>query len=160
MDKAVKLIRRESWYKTYNDDAKVVSMVTDFKVYKDCKSSGYALSFPIYSLDKVLYNLERNKINYRLVFENISKDFGDDNNYDNFRNGNLPSVYYVLGKEVKRKVKGSFKVQFEGEDIEEYIIGENINNEAELVKKILSSNINDIMDINGNKVKLIDKNIE
>lgn len=152
----VKLKHLGGWYKTYDDDAKIVSMVTDFKVFYDFHTSRYGLTFPDVSIEKVTYNLELNHISYELVGEDLIKEF-ESNNYDNFINGNLPSIYYVLGKECYRKVKGNFKVQYIGENIEEYVIGDNIDQNALLVKKVISHNVNDIMDINGYKVLLVKK---
>ena len=155
----VKLKHLGSWFKTYDDDARIVSLVTDFKVYYDFHTTRYVLTFPDISIEKVIYNLELNHISYELINENVIKEF-ESNNYDNFVNGNLPSVYYVLGKAYNRKIKGSFKAQYIGEDIVEYVIGNNIDQNALLVKKVISHNVNDIMDVNGYKVLLIEKNIE
>ena len=69
-------------------------------------------------------------------------------------------------KKVKKKTnnkktiyKGFFIIQFQGEEEQEYIIGENISNDAEMVKIVSSSEEGEEIIINDEKALLVKKNV-
>lgn len=159
--KCVKLYHKGNWYKAYNDDAKIVAFIMDYKLFEDIKSTVPSVGFPESSLEKVIDALCRNKINYILPYdENKLRDFGKENNYDKFLFHDLPFSYVVDGFQAKKKPKGSFIVKYDNEPEEEFVIGENINEDAELVKCVEKGNVGDILSINDYKIEIISKNIE
>ncbi len=60
----------------------------------------------------------------------------------------------------KTNYSGSFVVKFDGEDEEEFVIGKNISNDAELVKLVYNSEVGKIIKINAEQALLISKNIK
>lgn len=160
MKKILKLIHLGSWYKCYGDDAKVISFITDYKLFEDNRTLQPTIGFPESSIDKVVNYLNTNKISYTLVNDSDRiYDFGEENNYERFLHNDLPFSYVVNGKTITKKVEGSFTIKFENEDPENYVIGENISSEAELTKKIIPANEGDFIVINNEKVELIKKDI-
>ncbi len=159
MDNAVILTHGDYWYRAYGDSAYVLSFITDYKLFEDSNTKRPAVSFPIDSIDKVISLLNKNKINYYLKYEDIYKDFGEENNFKNFIHKDLPFSYIKENEVIKKIPKGSFKVQYEGENPEEYVIGEDISEDAELTKKVEESNIGDVIEINQYKIRVIEKNI-
>lgn len=59
-----------------------------------------------------------------------------------------------------RKILGSFILKFEGEEEQEFIIGENINSEAEIVKLVIKGYAGKIITINNEKVLIVSKNLK
>ncbi len=55
--------------------------------------------------------------------------------------------------------KGSFIIQFQGEEEQEYIIGENISNDAEMVRIVSLSEEGEEIIINDEKAILVKKNV-
>lgn len=159
MNKYVKLKHLGSWYKAYDDDAKIISFITDYKLFEDNFTLKPSIGFPERLIDKVIEILIKNKINYQIVGDKEeSHDFGVYNNYDRFLYQNLP-FSYVAGNKIEKKPYGKFKVKYDGEPEEEYVIGENINEGTELVKKVIENNIGDIICINNFKIEIISKEI-
>ena len=104
--------------------------------------------------------MHKNKINYILRYDDDKIiDFGEENNFDRFLHNDLPFSYVVSNGIIEKKAEGSFKVQYEGEDVEEYRIGIDINPDAELVKKVIKANIGDIIKINEFNILVVYKNI-
>jgi hypothetical protein len=160
MNKTVKFIQVGYWFKCYGDDAKVVSFLTNFKLFEDNKTMKPTVGFPIESIDKVIAKLKTYKVNYMIDNSEIH-DFGKENNYDRFLYNNLPFSYVVRENTVNKKISGCFKVKYESEpDCEEFIINDTISQDAELTKKVLSSVVGETIIINDEKIKIIEKNIE
>ena len=161
MNKTVRLIHLGSWYKCFGDDAKIISFITDYKLFEDIRTLQPTVGFPESSIDKVVTYLKQNKINYTLVNDSDRiYDFGNENNYDRFLHDDLPFSYVVNGRQVNKKITGRFIVKYESEEeSEEFIINDTISQEAELTKKVLSANIGDIVNINGERVLIIEKEI-
>lgn len=161
MKKYVRLIHLGTWYKCYGDDAKIISFITNYKLFEDLKTATPTVGFPEISIVKVTNNLRANKINYILVNDDDKiVDFGKENNYDNFLFNDLPFSYVVNGQIMQKKLKGYFIVQYENNEPEKFIINQNIKEDAELTKKVYKANINDTIVINEYKIKIIDKNID
>lgn len=161
MDKAVILYHLGNWYKAYNDSAKVISFIMDYKLYEDSNTKTPTVGFPESSIDKVVDILRRNRINYILKNDdNKLVDFKKFNNFDSFLHNDLPFSYVVPQGEITKQIKGSFVVKYEGEGPEEYIIGEDINQDTELVKKVVTTEEGKTFTINDYNVLLIRKNIE
>lgn len=161
MEKCVRLIHLGTWYKCYGDDAKVISFITNYKLFEDLRTGVPSVGFPEVSIDRVVRDLKANKINYMLVHDNDKiNDYGLENNYDKFLFNDLPFSYVIDGQTFQKKPKGSFIVQYEGEEPEEFIINDNIKDDAELTKKIAEAEINDVIVINDYKIKVIAKNID
>lgn len=157
---AVVLTHGEYWYRAYNDSAYVLSFLTDYKLYEDTQTKQPTVGFPIVSISNVLNLLQKNKINYFLKYENIYKDFGDENNFQRFLHKDLPFSYVKSNQTISKLPKGKFIVQYEGEKEEEFIIGNNITENAELTKQVINSNVGEIIKINNYNIKIIEKNIE
>ena len=64
------------FYQVFDDDAFLLHYLLDYKVI-DCK-----VGFPNNALNKVINILEAKKINYKIIGEDIIKDFKDLNKYD------------------------------------------------------------------------------
>lgn len=62
MDCCVKVYRHGNFYNVYGDDAKVVSVLTNYKVINN------RLGFPISMINKVIGLLDNNKISY-IIFD-------------------------------------------------------------------------------------------
>ena len=159
-EKTVVLKHLGSWYKVNFDGAYIVSFLMDYKLFEDPRYGAPTVGFPDSSIDRVVDLLRRNKINYMLKYDDDKLvDYGIDNNFDKFLHNDLPFSYVTSQGEIKKQPKGSFKVQYEGDEPEKYIIGENINPEAELVKKVENGNVGEIIKVNDFNVLIIEKSI-
>lgn len=159
--KTIKLYHFGTWYKAYNDDAKIISFLMDYKLFEDESSGTPTVGFPEISIDKVEINLRNNKVNYILINDGeVLKDFGSKNNYERFLYNDLPLSYLKGTHRVTSSPKGSFVVKYNNDPEEEFVISENgINENAELVKKVISHDLGENFDINGNTVTLLKKDI-
>lgn len=159
--KTIKLYHFGTWYKAYNDDAKIISFLMDYKLFEDESSGTPTVGFPEISIDKVEINLRNNKVNYILINDSeVLKDFGSENNYERFLYNDLPLSYLKGTHTVTSSPKGSFVVKYNNDPEEEFVISENgINENAELVKKVISHDLGENFDINGNTVTLLKKDI-
>lgn len=159
--KTIKLYHFGTWYKAYNDDAKIISFLMDYKLFEDESSGTPTVGFPEISIDKVEINLRNNKVNYILINDGeVLKDFGSENNYEKFLHNDLPLSYLKGSHIVTASPKGSFIVKYNNDPEEEFVIGENgINENAELVKKVVLHDVGENFDINGNMVTLLKKDI-
>lgn len=161
MEKCVRLIHLGTWYKCHGNDAKVISFITNYKLFEDIITRIPSVGFPESSINKVISDLKANKINYILINDDDKLvDFGMKNNYERFLFNDLPFSYVVDGKKVQKRFKGRFTVKYDGEEPEEFIINENINEDAELAIKVATAEINDFIKINEHNIKVIDKKIE
>lgn len=121
------------WFRVYNNDAVIINHVMNYKIFED-KTWPYenkiCCGFPEYVLDKVEYNLDKNKINYIVVdlLNNEYKfhDYEEENNYLEYLNKeDLPII-----KEEKRvdsneyvEVGDSVTIEnLKNNNIEEYTI--------------------------------------
>lgn len=157
--KTVKLYLSGNWFHAYDDDAKVVSFITNFKLYEDYQKLCPTVGFPYDSLTKVEGLLRENKINYVLLnHTNKFIDYKEENNYDKFLFNDLPYSYVVAGTKVKRKLYGDFTVQFD-EEPEKFVIGKNINQNAEIIEFVLNHQVNDKFIINDHECTLLEKNL-
>ena len=81
--KTVKLYLSGNWFHAYDDDAKVVSFITNFKLYEDYQRLCPTVGFPYDSLTKVEGLLRENKINYVLLnHTNKFIDYKEENAYE------------------------------------------------------------------------------
>ena len=64
------------FYQVFDDDALILHYLLDYKVI-DSK-----VGFPSNAINKVINSLEAKKINYKIIGEDIIKDFKDLNKYD------------------------------------------------------------------------------
>ena len=158
--KTVVLRHLGTWYHVYDDDAIVISNITQYKLFNDIKTEKLAVGFPDISIEKVISDLELYKINYILIYDdNILHDFGENNAYDKFVEGNviLPGMEHIRSDRI---AEGSFVVQYNNEPEETYTIGENISQDAKLVVEAIKHDIGDIFDIGDDKVRIVSKNIK
>lgn len=72
-----------------------------------------------------------------------------------------PVNYVELAKKQsmneKKKYHGSFKLKFDDGEEQVFIIDKNISNDAEIVKKVYSSQVGETIIINNEKIILVDK---
>ncbi len=156
--KVVKLYHIGSWYYVYQDDAYVVANVTGYKLYENPRSGIPTVSFPEYVIANVIDELASRKINYILPNdENKLKDFKEINQYNHYLK---KDSFVSYQKPQRKKITGSFTVQYNQEPYEEFIINQNINAQAKLVQKVIQYNIGDIFTIGDSQVKIIAKNIQ
>ena len=95
----VVFIRMGNFYETYNNDAYIISKIMNYKVKNI--SNNVRVGFPIISLNKVLDELNNNKINYIVIEKDeiykisIKKKFRGNNylNYDNNRLIRINNIY-------------------------------------------------------------------
>ena len=95
----VVFIRMGNFYETYNNDAYIISKIMNYKVKNI--SNNIRVGFPITSLNKVLDELNNNKINYIVIEKDeiykisIKKKFRDNNylNYDSNRLIRINNIY-------------------------------------------------------------------
>ena len=68
-------------------------------------------------------------------------------------------VEFAKNHAVKEKTKyhGSFTLKFDDGEINEFTIGRNISNDAEIVKKVYEAKAGDIIIINEEKILIINK---
>lgn len=94
-------IRIGNFYETYNNDACIISKIMNYKVKNI--SNNVRVGFPITSLNKVLDELNNNKINYIVIEKDeiykisIKKKFRD-NNYSNYDNNRLIRINNIYSK--------------------------------------------------------------
>jgi DNA mismatch repair ATPase MutS len=62
----VVLLKLGTFYETYNDDAKIISYLFRYKI-KTLSSDDKVCGFPIVSINKVTYLLEKKNINYIMI---------------------------------------------------------------------------------------------
>ena len=86
---SVILIKSGSFYVTFLEDAIILNYLLKYKVVEN------RVGFPIKSLDKVIKNLQKNKINY-YISENDFQEFAD-NNYQQTLEKSI--LYYELSLE-------------------------------------------------------------
>lgn len=92
-------IKIGNFYETYDNDAYIISKIMNYKVKNI--SNNIRVGFPITSLNKVLDELNNNKINYIVIEKDeiykisIKKKFRDNNylNYDNNRLIRINNIY-------------------------------------------------------------------
>lgn len=92
-------IKIGNFYETYNNDDYMISKIMNYKVKNI--SNNVRVGFPITSLNKVLDELNNNKINYNVIEKDeiykisIKKKFRDNNylNYDNNRLIRINNIY-------------------------------------------------------------------
>lgn len=158
----VKFRREGNFYSVYNDDAYVIAYIMKYKlVYVDKKN--IKAGFPLHLLNEVIYYLDRNKISYIVLDEpKLFKDFKENNNYLHFAKKDqfINSLRYPY--QSKKVYSGEFTILFDGDDeVEKYVIGENINSDAEIVEKAFNNDIEKMIELNsGVKFKIIFKNIK
>lgn len=159
-NKTVVLYHIGKWYKVYGDGAYVLSYLTNYKLFEDPKNEIPTVGFPDYLIDKIIEVLRENKINYVLKLDDdVIIDYKEENNFEKFLFHSLPFSFIKRKNNIKSNPKGYFKVQFENEKPETFIIGKNINKDAELVNTVINSKEGDVIKINEINVKIISKNI-
>lgn len=147
MNDTVTLYHLGSWYHCYNDDADVVSNLTGYKVFIDKVAKRQTIGFPERSINKVISKLRINNVSF--LSDNDSEQYGERNNYRNMLRCH------------SQKLTGSFTVKYEGvKEIEEFTIGDNISEDAELTIRVDKANTGDIIEFNDNKVFIIDKKMK
>ncbi len=153
-------LNQNNFYEAYNDDAYVVAYIMKYKLVlfgKDYVKVG----FPSELLSEVISYLKRNKISFFISDEpKLSCNFGKYNQYQRFLKKDIAidKTYNVNSK----KYYGTFSIIYEYEHvIFNFIIGKNINHDAEIVKKVYDNEVNSIVTLNsGIKFKIIRKNME
>ena len=65
----------------------------------------------------------------------------------------------MINDKENKRYSGSFTIKFDDEE-EYYEINDNISEDASIIKLVYKNNIGDIVEYNGEKFKIIDKNIE
>ena len=102
---SVVLIKSGSFYRTYDNDAIILSYLCCYKVIKN------VLGFPIRSLSKVLKELKREEVNF-VVDNDVHFSFENDDNYLTLLNQSLEvyklrvridKIYDYLNGNIERK---------------------------------------------------------
>lgn len=102
---SVVLIKSGSFYRTYDNDAIILSYLCCYKVIKN------VLGFPIRSLSKVLKELKREEVNF-VVDNDVHFSFENDDNYLTLLNQSLEvyklrvrvdKIYDYLNENIERK---------------------------------------------------------
>lgn len=94
-------IKIGNFYETYGNDAYIISKIMNYKVKNI--SNNVRVGFPITSLNKVLDELNNNKINYIVIEKDeiykisIKKKFRD-NNYSNYDNNRLIRINNIYNR--------------------------------------------------------------
>ena len=75
------------------------------------------------------------------------------------KNKEINHVEVAKAHAIKEKTKyhGSFTLKFDDGEINEYTIGKNISNDAEIVKKVYEAKAGEIININDEKILIINK---
>lgn len=77
------------------------------------------------------------------------------------RNTNYVELTKQKSQQIKPNYRGHFTLKFEDEiDEQEYIIGENISKDAEILNKVFSTDAGNYFIINNEKILLVKKNIK
>ncbi|MDD3453537.1 MAG: hypothetical protein PHN42_04650 [Bacilli bacterium] len=160
-NKTVKLFLYGTWYRAYDNDAKIVSFITDYKLFEDPRTERLSIGFPENSIYNVTYLLKKNKINFLIKGESSKFfDFKLENNYDMFLHNDIPISYVKESIDSSKKPKGEIVVKYlDDKDELLLIIGDNIDSDAKLIREVLEHNENDLININGEEVIIIKKNI-
>lgn len=102
---SVVLIKSGSFYRTYDNDAIILSYLCCYKVIKN------VLGFPIRSLSKILKKLKREEVNF-VVDNDVHFSFENDDNYLTLLNQSLEvyklrvrieKIYDYLNENIERK---------------------------------------------------------
>ena len=137
MNNIVKIYNDEcGWYHVYDNDAKVVSNIFGYKLYKR-NNDRNAVGFPCVVLDKIKNKLEKYKIGYSINGKVIIEF--PSSNYETFLNKRVNDnmVYYTYPSKILYKdiIVGKFTIKYSDEELERnYEIGEDINPEAGIIK--------------------------
>lgn len=148
------------WYRVYGDGAKVLSFLTNYKLFEDIRSGLPSCAFREEYIDKVISILSDYQVNHMIKYDGDDKlvNYGTLNNFKRFLHEDLPYSYVVSNKKASN-IRGTFKVMYEGEDVLEFTIGSNIDKNSELVLKVVNAKVGDIIKINDYSIKIVDKNI-
>ncbi len=154
------------WYHAYGNDAKVISNIIGYKLYK-IKDAIPAVGFPTYVLDKVAYRLKIHDISYgingRIVYNCPNSE------YNKFLNKKVTqqTFFYDYGPTIdniklyKEITIGTFTIKYNDEDSEQsYEIGQNINPEAGIINFVEKHSIGDIDEYNDYKIQIINKDLK
>ena len=102
---SVVLIKSGTFYRTYDNDAIILSYLCCYKVIKN------VLGFPIRSLSKILKKLKREEVNF-VVDNDVHFSFENDDNYLTLLNQSLEvyklrvrieKIYDYLNENIERK---------------------------------------------------------
>lgn len=102
---SVVLIKSGSFYRTYDNDAIILSYLCCYKVIKN------VLGFPIRSLSKILKKLKREEVNF-VVDNDVHFSFENDDNYLTLLNQSfevyklsvrIEKIYDYLNENIERK---------------------------------------------------------
>ena len=102
---SVVLIKSGSFYRTYDNDAIILSYLCCYKVIKN------VLGFPIRSLSKILKELKREEVNF-VVDDDVHFSFENDDNYLTLLNQSfevyklrvrIDKIYDYLNENIERK---------------------------------------------------------
>ena len=161
LKKTVKIYLYGTWYRVYDNDAKIVSFITNYHLFEDPRNRRLSVGFPEESINYVSKLLKKNQINF-LIKNDSTKiiNFKDENKYDLFLHDDIFVSSVKKSRNFPSKFKGEIIVRYV-DDNEDLLltIGENIDQEAELVKEVLKHNEKDLIQINGEKIYIIKKNI-
>ena len=128
-------------------------------MYEDRLKEIPTIGFPSHLRDKVESRLQEYKINYEFITDSDGfRDYGEENNYNDFLHHNLP--YSYVKKNIDEvTIQGNFIIKFEGEEPQKYIIGDNIDPKAKIISKIIINEVGSDIEINNEKAIIIEKNI-
>lgn len=154
------LLNKEGYfYSVYNDDAYIIANIMKYRLvhtFDDNVKTG----FPVNLYFKVIERLEKYKISFRVSnIPSDNKDYGKYNNYFKYLKRDLPVDSVLINDKENKRYSGSFTIKFDDEE-EYYEINDNISEDASIIKLVYKNNIGDIVEYNGEKFKIIDKNIE
>ena len=149
-----------NFYEAYNDDAYVIAYIMKYKIIS-CEKDYVKVGFPSELLSEVISYLKRNRVSFYVNDDpKLSCNFGKYNQYQKFLKKDIAidQTFNVHSK----KYCGSFSIMYESEnEVQNFIIDKNIDEQAEIVSKVYNHDINSIVTLNsGIKFKIISKDIE
>ena len=145
----VKIINDQiGWYHVYEYDADILHTLTGYFKYK--RNGKDTIGFPIEQIHNVIRKLNIYKINYKI----------DDDEIISFCNNQYNNYIYNNGIKKEKVITGSFIIKFNNEIPEKYIIGENINHNAEIIDFVLNNDIGTSCERNEEIVSIIDKKLD
>lgn len=162
MKYTVKIMKKGYWSVVYGEDAKVISYLTGYKLYKKRYRSSYICKFPTSSVERISNILQKCQVDHMFIHSNKKPFTYENNKYQQIAKGDISIANFILKDDIDLTniVSGTFSVQFKGEPIEQYVIGESISSEASIVREVLICEPGNCFTINGEEVLLVSKEID
>lgn len=149
------------WYHAYEDDAIVISEILGYEIFVRYNGK-QAIGFPRKYLRKVTSALSDYNIGYTIFGSDVIIDYPNSRYkviLEQELNKKQSASYVKTNFIIKEKLNGKFTIQYNDEEPLLFVIGENINPEAEIIKFVLKNNVG-IYNYGDDIVKIINKELE